>query len=402
MPDSPLCDKETLVRILDSLEAGIIFVDNKNDLVFINKSAEEIRMMKSEERLGTSILDCHNGRLKARVSEVMKSFQEGNCVSRHKMIKTNNKYFDNIYNVVKDSKGNFLGVVLLSQDVTDKKNLEEKLRLANEELEEKVKQRTEEIQKAYEQLKIAQLQLMQTEKMSAIGQFVSGLAHEINNPLDGVQNCLRAILHDPANIEQTKSYSELALEGLYRIEMLVQKLLSYAKNHVYEKTLININEVLEDILSLTGIKLKTKKITLIKELDNSIPPVFGDYHFLEQTFVNLIINAFDAMNDGGELKVKTSLAIDGSVKINVSDTGCGIPKENLSRIFDPFFTTKQKSNGTGLGLYLTYNVISQHRGKISVKSKEGKGTEFTVLLPSASDGKETYEKVEMKNESSCC
>src|SRR5690554_909575 len=123
MPDSPLCDKETLVRILDSLEAGIIFVDNKNDLVFINKSAEEIRMMKSEERLGTSILDCHNGRLKARVSEVMKSFQEGNCVSRHKMIKTNNKYFDNIYNVVKDSKGNFLGVVLLSQDVTDKKNL---------------------------------------------------------------------------------------------------------------------------------------------------------------------------------------------------------------------------------------------------------------------------------------
>src|SRR5690606_2528348 len=176
----------------------------------------------------------------------MKSFQEGNCVSRHKMIKTNNKYFDNIYNVVKDSKGNFLGVVLLSQDVTDKKNLEEKLRLANEELEENVKQRTEEIQKAYEQLKIAQLQWMQTEKMAAIGQFVSGLAHEINNPLDGVQNCLRAILNDPANIEQPKSYSELALEGLYRIEMLVQKLLSYAKNHVYEKTLININEVLED------------------------------------------------------------------------------------------------------------------------------------------------------------
>ncbi len=395
MPDSPLCDKKLLVAILDSLEVGIIFVDENNNILFVNKTAEKIRRMKSEESVGTSILNCHNGKINHRVLEVMNSFKYNNNFSRHKVIKTQGKYFDNIYNVVKDSQSKYLGVVLLSQDVTEKKLLEEKLQKYNDELEQKVKERTEEIENAYNKLQIARQQLIQSEKMAAIGQFVAGLAHEINNPLDGIENCLRAIISEPQNIEQTKSYAKLSLDGLFKIEMLVRKLLSYARNHPLEKSEVDINFILKDILSLIYLKLKDKKIIINEYLSTDLPLIYGDHHSLEQVFVNLILNACDAMPDGGQLTVISSLNNEGYVTIKIIDTGQGIPKKYINKIFEPFFTTKQKSNGTGLGLYLTYNFVTQHQGKILVKSEEGKGTEFTVLLPTNSVKEE---KIEFKHE----
>jgi len=259
--------------------------------------------------------------------------------------------------------------------------LEEKLQKYNEELEHKVKERTKEIEDAYNKLKVAQQQLVQSEKMAAIGQFVAGLAHEINNPLDGIQNCLRAILSEPQNLEQTKNYSELALDGLYKIEILVKKLLSYARLHALEKTEVDINLILKDILSLTSFKLKNKKIIINEEYSSDLPLIYGDAHFLEQVFVNLVLNACDAMPNGGQLTVKTFSNNNDFIEIKVIDNGEGIPNEHLNNIFDPFFTTKQKNNGTGLGLYLSYSFVEQHGGKISVKSKKGMGTEFTVLLP---------------------
>ena len=381
MPNSPFCDKKSLIAIMDSLDVGIIFVNENNDILFVNKTAEEIRRIKSEESVGTSILNCHGGKMNHRVLEVMDNFKKDNNISRHKLIKTRGKYFDNIYNVVKDEQSKYLGVVLLSQDVTEKKMLEEKLQKYNEELEHKVKERTKEIEDAYNKLKVAQQQLVQSEKMAAIGQFVAGLAHEINNPLDGIQNCLRAILSEPQNLEQTKNYSELALDGLYKIEILVKKLLSYARLHALEKTEVDINLILKDILSLTSFKLKNKKIIINEEYSSDLPLIYGDAHFLEQVFVNLVLNACDAMPNGGQLTVKTFSNNNDFIEIKVIDNGEGIPNEHLNNIFDPFFTTKQKNNGTGLGLYLSYSFVEQHGGKISVKSKKGMGTEFTVLLP---------------------
>ncbi|HMN17380.1 MAG TPA: ATP-binding protein [Ignavibacteriaceae bacterium] len=366
---------------MDSLDVGIIFVDDKNDILFINRAAEKIRQMKSEERVGTSILDCHCGRMKDKVLDVMNNFKTDHNSKRHRIIKTDGKYFNNTYNVVKDEQSEFLGVVLLSQDITEKKLLEDKLQKYNEELEMKVKERTEEIENAYNQLQIVQQQLIQSEKMAAIGQFVAGLAHQINNPLDGIQNCLNTILSEPDNLEQTKNYAELSIESLYKIEMLVKKLLSYARSHSLEKTEVDVNFILNNILDLTSLKLKNKDIKIENELSPDLPSVYGDQHYLEQVFVNLILNAYDAMDEGGTLTLKSLEDQEGHVVIKVIDTGTGIPKEHIKSIFDPFFTTKQKSNGTGLGLYLSYNFITQHNGKISVKSKEGVGTEFTVLLP---------------------
>ncbi len=381
MSKSEICDLDSLIKIMDSLDVGVIFINKENRLAFINSAAEKIRNIKSSERIGTSIFECHGGKMNPKVDDVIKGFRNGSYSTRHKMIKTGGRFFDNTYNVVKNDEGEYLGVVLLSQDVTEKKALEEKIQKVNEELEQKILERTAEIESAYEQLKIVQQQLMQSEKMAAIGQFVAGVAHQINNPLDGIQNCLQAIKEEPHNIEQINNYIDLSLESLYKIELLVRKLLGYARPHSIEALELDLNQLLENILALTNLRLKDKKISLIKSLQKDLPSFLGDAHNLEQVFVNIILNAFDAMENGGELQVTTETDQSNNIIVRIIDTGCGIPSSYLNKIFDPFFTTKKKDNGTGLGLYLSYNVIAQHRGKIVVKSKEGKGTEFKIILP---------------------
>lgn len=381
MPDSNLCTKETLAEILDSLNIGVVYVDKGGSFSFINKAGEEIRNIKSEDRIGSSVLDCHSQQMQKRVMKDFESFSKGDYSSRHKMLHLKEKYFDNTYNVVKDKEGNFKGVVLVSQDVTEKEKLSEELKKTNEQLEQIVSERTAEIEKAYNELKIAQLQLMQTEKMAAIGQFVSGVAHEINSPLDGIQNCIRMVLSDIEDKSQIQNYLSLALEGLFKIEILVRQLLDYARPHSFEKEELEVKEILEASLQLSIYKLKENNITLENNFGSGIKNILGDRHYLSQVFVNLFLNACDAMPNGGKLIITTENIENNYVMVKVKDTGIGIPKENLNKIFDPFFTTKQKDKGTGLGLYLSYNVLHEHGAKVFVKSKINKGTEFTISFP---------------------
>lgn len=380
MPDSKLLSKEELIEIMDSLEIGIIYVDKENTFAFVNKAGEDIRNIKSAERIGQSVLDCHSMNVRKKVKDDMKSFQMGDYSSRHKMVKAKGKYFDNTYSVVKHNDEEFKGVVLVSQDVTDKIRLEKELKKVNEELERKVEERTKEITEAYEKLKIAHDQLMQSEKMAAIGQFVSGVAHEINNPLDGIQNCIRAVMNKPGDLNLSNDYLPLALEGLFKIEIVVKRLLDYARPHSKEKIKVDVNELIYNSLELTKFRIKKKEIDLQLNLDEEPLNIYGEPHYLGQVFVNFIMNAYDAVNEEGQINITTKQN-DNRVSIVIEDNGEGISEENLTKIFDPFFTTKQKDNGTGLGLYLSYNVIKEHNGEISVNSKLNKGTEFEILLP---------------------
>lgn len=380
MPDSELLKKEDLIEILDSLEVGIIYVDKESRFAFVNKAGEEIRFIKSSDRIGTSVLECHSPGVRSRVDKDMASFKKGVYASRHKMIKSKGKYFDNTYSVVKDSNGEFKGVVLVSQDVTEKIRLEKELKKTNEMLEQKVEERTKEITSAYEKLKIANDQLMQSEKMAAIGQFVSGVAHEINNPLDGIQNCIRAVMSNSGNQKLMDDYLPLALEGLFKIEIVVKRLLDYARPHSKEKIKVDVNEIIHNSLELTKFRMKKKKIDLHLNLNKKPVYIYGEPHYLEEVFVNLIMNAFDAVSEEGKLIISTCQN-DEKVEIIFDDNGEGISSENLNKIFDPFFTTKQKDNGTGLGLYLSYNVIKEHGGEISVESKVNQGTKFKISLP---------------------
>ncbi|MCZ7602828.1 MAG: PAS domain S-box protein [Ignavibacteriales bacterium] len=381
MPDSKFLDKRNLVDILDSLEVGVVYVDHENRFAFVNSAGEEIRGICSEERLGTSILQCHSERIHGKVLDDLKAFHSGEYATRHKMIKSKGRYFDNNYSVVKDDEGNFKGVVLVSQDVTEKVELEKELKKANEELEKKIKERTIEIKTAYEKLKMAQRQLMQSEKMAAIGQFVSGVAHEINNPLDGIQNCIRMVLGDLDNKQQAEEYLPLAMEGLFKIEVLVRRLLDYAKPHSDEKVKVNIHDVIDDAIELTKFKLKKKGVAIQKRYNHEPLFIYGETHYLSQVFVNLILNSFDAMEQEGFITIETYLENNKNVKINVKDNGVGVSEKDQAKVFNPFFTTKQKNNGTGLGLYLAYNVISEHAGKIEFNSKLDEGSEITIMLP---------------------
>jgi two-component system, NtrC family, sensor kinase len=380
MPHSDFADKKTLTSLLDGIDVGVIFVDEKSNLTFVNKAGEQIRNISSEESLGTSVLECHHPKVQNKVKTDLKSFLNGDYASRHKVIKTKGKYFDNTYNVVKDNEGNFLGVALLSQDITEKKFLENELKMTNAKLEQKVKERTQEIKDAYEKLRVAEQQLMQSEKMAAIGQFVSGVAHEINNPLDGIQNCIRAVISEPKDKNQTKTFLPLALDGLYKIEILVKQLLEYAKPKPNETQNCCLCQILKESLLLIGFRLKEKKIKLTANLEEECSGIHVEAHYLGQVFVNLILNAIDAMEYGGHLKLETKHE-ESEIIVSIKDNGHGIPKEIMSKIFDPFFTTKQKENGTGLGLYLSYNIISAHGGKIFVNSDINIGTEFVIKIP---------------------
>ncbi|MBI5473590.1 MAG: PAS domain-containing protein [Ignavibacteriae bacterium] len=383
MTASQPISEDTLIRVLDSLNIGLVFIDAQNRIAFVNKSAEQIRNMKREDRIGSSILECHRGAMHARVLNVIDDFRKGTDGPRHRVVRSNGRTFDNSYNVVVDESGDYKGIALVSQDVTEKLMLEQQLKKTNEELERKVAERTAQIEATYRELQHAQEQLMHTEKMASIGRFVSGVAHEINNPLDGIQSCIRLVLSELDNKAQAENYLTLGLEGLYKIELLVKRLLDYARPHVYERTPLNIETLLDNVLAFAQFRLNGTPIRVERKSCDALPAVDADEHYLQQVFLNIILNAFDAMKTGGTLTISTCQQGDGRVAIEITDTGCGIPKDALHKIFDPFFTTKSHESGTGLGLYLSYNVVNNHGGDIEVRSEEGVGTTFVVLLPAA-------------------
>lgn len=257
---------------------------------------------------------------------------------------------------------------------------------------EKEKKDKEALDKVYKDIKNTQDKLIQSEKMAAIGKLASGLAHEINNPLDGIQNCIKAIIKSPNDTELMERYLLLVQDGLTRIENTVQKLLDFARPHMRHFSNVGINKLLDKTIGLVEQNLKMNKITL-KKYFSQIPEVYADESALSQVFLNIILNSIDAIQKEGKISIYTnfnktrSILNTDSISITISDTGCGIPKENLDKIFDPFFSTKKIGKGTGLGLAISLGIIKEHGGNINVESEhrapvEARSwTKFTITLP---------------------
>lgn len=233
--------------------------------------------------------------------------------------------------------------------------------------------------------KLLMQQLLQSEKLSAIGELISGVAHELNNPLTGVMGYaqllqLRKDLDDRAK-ESLAKINELAL----RCQKIVQNLLSFARKKKPERTLSNINEILEKTIDLRSYEMLVNNIELTFDLDRNIPKTIADAHQLQQVFLNVITNAEQAMLDAhgkGRLTIRTSAKTNtGVITVEIADDGPGIPEKHLRRIFDPFFTTKEVGKGTGLGLSLSYGMIKEHGGDIYVKNRMGKGAHFFIEIP---------------------
>ncbi|MDW8304881.1 MAG: ATP-binding protein [Acidobacteriota bacterium] len=219
--------------------------------------------------------------------------------------------------------------------------------------------------------------LIQTEKLAAMGTLTAGIAHEINNPLASISSLIQIIQKNKNLDEDVKEKLKIILSQIMRIKQVTSDMMEFSRVRPSSRTLLNINSVLESSLRLVSFDKTFQKIEVKKEFDNFLPEVYADINQMQQVFLNILLNARDAMPNGGKLTIKT-LEEENFVVIEFTDTGIGIEKENLRKVFDPFFTTKSK--GTGLGLAVCYGIVTAHGGKIEAQSDSGK-TKFIVRLP---------------------
>jgi two-component system NtrC family sensor kinase len=235
------------------------------------------------------------------------------------------------------------------------------------------------LQKTHADLNKAQIKLIRTEKLASVGTLVSGLTHEISSPLAGLKNCLIRLKKNPQK-EQFIRYYGLMMNAIQKIENVVGGLLNFSRQDDYNFKPFNPHETINRALALVEYKLEKSGVEVEKNFDEKIKTCVGDSLHIEQVIINLILNAIDAMPRGGTLSV-FSFCQDSVFSLVVKDTGTGIPSDCINKIFDPFYTTKEPGKGTGLGLSVSYSIIQEHGGDISVESEVDKGTKFTVSLP---------------------
>jgi two-component system NtrC family sensor kinase len=269
--------------------------------------------------------------------------------------------------------------------------MRERLKAALEKINEFTRSLEAKVAERTEQLQTAQQKLSQSNRLASLGQLAASVAHEINNPISGVLNLsmlMQRILKDdgipPERLEEFRKYLSMVASETERVGRIVSDLLAFSRRSKPQRTEASLNKVARTTLSLASPKLKLMNIQAELDLDETIPPVHCDAPQIQQVLLNLLLNAAEATPEGrqGRIAIQTRAAADGnSVTLSVSDTGEGIPPENLGRIFDPFFTTKPEGKGLGLGLAVSYGIVEAHGGEIEVDSKIGVGTTFRVRLP---------------------
>jgi two-component system NtrC family sensor kinase len=253
---------------------------------------------------------------------------------------------------MRDEQGDIISVVAVMADITDAADLQAKL--------------------------------MHTEKMAALGQLVSGVAHEVNNPLAAIVGFTDLLLENPAVPEEAKDELRVILQETQRTRVIVQNLLSFARHMPAQREPVRVNSVLQQTLQLRAYDFSNHGVQVIERYEQELPLTIGDPHQLRQVFLNILNNAYDAIQEvrrPGKMEVATSRR-DGQVEIAFRDNGPGI--SHPERIFDPFFTTKEVGKGTGLGLSICYGIVHAHQGEIVARNNpDGIGCTFTVRLPAA-------------------
>lgn len=340
--------KEYLENLLETANDVIYTLNSKGIITYVNKKIEEWGYKKGE-LIGKSFLtilsDRHQGeRFRKTVTKGVRQTYEVEVIDKS----GDRKYAALSISPLRSNEGKIVEVLGIAKDITGQKLLEQ--------------------------------QVIQAEKMSAIGQLAAGIAHEINNPLGGILNCLYNLRKKRLSPEREEEYIKSMEDGIHRVQRTVDQLLDFSQQHEPKLTSVDINNLVEGVLSLINYAIKKNGIKLKKEFTESLPQLMADQHKMGQVVMNILLNAVQAIKGKGQIRVKT-FKENGWCCIEVMDNGNGIPPDILPRIFDPFFTTKDVGKGTGLGLAVSRGIVEIHSGRIDVKSELGKGTTFTVKLP---------------------
>jgi two-component system NtrC family sensor kinase len=239
------------------------------------------------------------------------------------------------------------------------------------------------LQKRDKQLKeFARSKIMESERLAIVGQLAAGVAHEINNPLQGIVTYAHLLLEKMPTEDTKRNSIEKIVNQADRCRNIIRGLLDFARQRKPHKILSNINPILQECISLIETQAIFHNIEILKDFEDNLPKTLIDPAQMQQVFINMIINAAEAIEGNGRLMIATSYDAPGEfIRVRFTDTGHGIKQQDLEQIFDPFFTTKEVGHGTGLGLAISFGIVKEHGGTISVDSKAGEGTTFTVRLP---------------------
>lgn len=340
--------KQYLENLLENANDVIYTLDLDQQFTYVNSKVNAWGYRK-DDLIGRPYLSLlsrrHRGRrLKSTLDIGAKQVYEVEIVTRLGELRTVMVSVSPLQRV----DGHILGVLGIARDMTETKKLER--------------------------------QIQNAEKLASIGKLAAGVAHEINNPLGGILNCLYNLRKGTPSPARQEEYWTSMEHGVRRVQKIVRQLLDFSQQHEPAFSQADINRVVDQVLTLTTHLFAPSGIRLEIIQGQGLPPVMVDRHMIEQVLMNLILNAVQAMKQGGVLTIRTSVS-EGVCRVDVQDSGAGIPASVLPRIFDPFFTTKSEGEGTGLGLSVSLGIVERHGGKISVESEVGTGSTFTLYLP---------------------
>jgi signal transduction histidine kinase/ActR/RegA family two-component response regulator len=349
-----------LTSVLDSMQTGTILLDAAGRIRFCNARfgqyfGMERRQLQSLETFrNLTDLVAPRFRIPENFDAPWKSFAEGQGVPGHdelEMTRPTRRILERFARPVLNREGGAVGWLELYYDVTGERQIQSKL--------------------------------LQTEKMAAVGQLVSGIAHELNNPLTAIMGYGQLLLGQGLAPEQYSEASKV-FEQAERARRIVKNLLYFARENEPERSRVDLNEIVERTLALRSYELRVENILVECELAADLPETMADPYQLQQVVLNLLTNAEQALlqeRGQGKVKIKTRVADGHRLAIEISDDGPGVPRGIASRIFDPFFTTKPSGVGTGLGLSIVYGIVKQHGGEVTFENQNGGGARFVVELP---------------------
>jgi two-component system, NtrC family, sensor kinase len=340
--------KDFSENIVESLTVGVLAIDLEGTVEAWNSKMEQLFGVPRSDAVGKPLRQLLPQELALEI-EARGDQEQITGIYKHRFHHQGRPIVLNVsITPLAGKSGERIGRLLLFDDVTQRERLEE--------------------------------QMSQTEKLTSLGLLAAGVAHEVNTPLAVISNYIQILAKQMPEDDPRHTLIDKIVKQTFRASEIVNNLLNFSRTGSSELADVDVNRVVEETLSLVAHPLKTSQIQVVKQLTEGIPPVRGSANKLQQVFLNLFLNARDAMPTGGMLEVRTG-SHNGSVEIEVADTGNGIPREYIHKIFDPFFTTKAGGRGTGLGLSVSYGIIKEHSGKIDVRSTPGRGTSFHVEFP---------------------